>query len=206
MKAAVSEQNWSPELGLLAALEARVDGARAAVFRAAEALAEIQERRLYKAAGYRSFNAYLLARFDLSLSRAYQLIDLARLHRDIPVENEYQARRIAPQWRRDPGSVKDSFNALLGSGASEKDAVTELARSCRPAPTPKVKKRRLTVVHSEKVAQPTEVYVVVAIPLGQEPPSVAVASDKGRAAELRQSFVESARYRRVVIQVCEIES
>jgi hypothetical protein len=47
------------------------------------ALATIRDNHLYKADGYYSFHDYLKARWDLSVSRAYQMIDASRVTREL---------------------------------------------------------------------------------------------------------------------------
>ncbi len=192
----------------LAELERVVSDARAAVLAAAEALAEIRERRLYKEAGYKNFEAYLRARWNMSHTRGYQLIDLALVRRHIPaVENEHQARRIAPALRADRQRVTAAFEALVSRSGPER-AVNELARSCKhngflgPARRPS----RVSPPPAQQSQLPASVYVVVGMPLGEAAPDPRVALSEDCALAIRRALERSLAYRKVLIRRCEVVS
>jgi hypothetical protein len=67
------------------------------------ALLEIQQRRLYRAAGHRTFADYVAKRWDLSSAHAYRQIDASKVvdilspTGEMPLPaNEAQARELAP--------------------------------------------------------------------------------------------------------------
>ncbi len=85
-----------------------------------EDLLVIQKKKLYRAAGFKSYKAYLDARRNgMSLSRAYQLMNLAKHRRaclatgaPIPA-NERQARRILKERKLKPADNLDPGQAIL---------------------------------------------------------------------------------------------
>lgn len=87
------------------------------------ALAEIRDRRLYRAE-YESFEAYLADRWSLGRPAGYRLIDsaavVARLKEDcgpaalLPA-NEAQARELVPVLRDDPRYLQEAWEACIDS-------------------------------------------------------------------------------------------
>lgn len=190
---------WTPRLRLLEVLEKRVEDFREALLAAADALAEIQEQKLYREAGFSTFDRYCSQRWSLSHSRAYQLVDWARLRRDIPVESESQARRIAPLWRADPRAVTQAFEVLLGNGATKREAVRELARRGRGQPVN-------ASADTGKAAQPGAVFVLVALPFaGAAAPEMAAANSPNAAATVRKRLEASGQFRKVFMRRVTIE-
>jgi hypothetical protein len=76
------------------------------------ALLEIQQRRLYRAAGHRTFADYVAKRWDLSSAHAYRQIEASKVVDilapigEVPLPaNEAQARELAPLVN-DPDAVR----------------------------------------------------------------------------------------------------
>jgi hypothetical protein len=86
------------------------------------ALLEIQSRRLYLQAGYRSFAVYVTERWDLSEAHAYRQIEAAKVidilspigETSLPA-NEAQARELAPLVT-DPDAVRAVWAEIGATG------------------------------------------------------------------------------------------
>jgi hypothetical protein len=188
----------------LGMLEQVIEHARVSVIHAAEALAEIRDHRLYKHAGAATFDQYCKDRWGLSRSRAYQLVDFALVRRELPVENELEARRIAPALRANRTEVLAAF-AGLSKDVGPRAAIKELARCRRSAPIDHGThggRRRADEIDPSVSGS---VVVVLGLPIGSEPPTVRVAADQDAAVSVRDELVETRRYRKVVMSVCEVE-
>ncbi len=86
------------------------------------ALLEIQERRLYRAAGYETFAEYVEKRWDLSSAHAYRQIEAAKVVDilspigELPLPaNEAQARELAPLVD-DPDAVRAVWAETVQDG------------------------------------------------------------------------------------------
>ena len=106
------------------------------------ALLEIQERRLYRAAGYRTFADYVAKRWDLSKAHAYRQIEASRVIEilspigDIPMpRNEAQARELAPLVR-DPDAVRAVWAEVVerGDGHASARSIRERVAARRHEP------------------------------------------------------------------------
>jgi len=83
----------------LAALEKIV---ASGVARARSALLEIRDRNLYRDAGFRSFSAYLEARWRISRIHGYRLVEAARVEKMLPVGNVPKTERQLRELTRLP--------------------------------------------------------------------------------------------------------
>jgi hypothetical protein len=79
----------------LAELEAVIERGMAAFVEMGKALAEVRDSRLYEL-DFPMFEDYCRERWGVSRTRAYQLIDAARVSTIVDVPNEAQARELAP--------------------------------------------------------------------------------------------------------------
>jgi hypothetical protein len=86
------------------------------------ALLEIQHRRLYLQAGYRTFAVYTSERWDLSESHAYRQIEAAKVidvlsptGESLLPANEAQARELAPLVG-DPDTIRAVWSEIAASG------------------------------------------------------------------------------------------
>jgi hypothetical protein len=174
----------------LAHLEAVIADGQRAVFAAAQALEQILSAKLYRQAGYRNFETYCRQRWGLSRTRAYQLVDLSKVRRLLPVENESQARRLAPKLKADPGEVVDAFEALA-SMHGPKHAIRTLAKR-REEPQP--------IEESDAC-----VFVVAGLPFGIASPVIRVTKSFDRASTVRAELEEANGFRKVIITPCEVE-
>jgi hypothetical protein len=104
------------------------------------ALFEIQQRRLYRAAGHRTFADYVAKRWDLSSAHAYRQIEAAKVVDilapigELPLPaNEAQARELAPLVH-DPEAVRAVWTETVeqGDGRVTAKAVREHVSAWRP--------------------------------------------------------------------------
>ena len=104
------------------------------------ALLEIQQRRLYRAAGHRTFAEYVVARWDLSSAHAYRQIEASKVVDilspigEVPLPaNEAQARELAPLVD-DPQAVREIWIETIqqGGGRVTAKAVRERVTARRP--------------------------------------------------------------------------
>jgi hypothetical protein len=104
------------------------------------ALLEIQQRRLYRSAGHRTFAEYVAKRWDLSSAHAYRQIEASKVVDiltpigELPLPaNEAQARELAPLVN-DPEAVRAVWMETVqeGEGRVTARAVREHVSSRRP--------------------------------------------------------------------------
>lgn len=139
--AKVVAMNASPfpfESASLSELEIRVERGLQAFAEVGLALMAIRDRRLYVDAGFSSFASYLRERWNLSRPYGYQLIDAARVARELsacadipPPGNEAQARELAPLLRKYPDEVVPLWRAVVeqyGRAVSGRQVKQEVSR------------------------------------------------------------------------------
>jgi hypothetical protein len=106
------------------------------------ALFEIQERRLYRTAGHRTFADYVAKRWDLSKTHAYRQIEASKIVDilspigDIPLPtNEAQARELAPLMD-DPDAIRAVWTEAIesSSGHATARSIRERVAARRPRP------------------------------------------------------------------------
>jgi hypothetical protein len=123
------------------------------------ALLEIQERRLYRTAGHRTFAQYVARRWDLSKAHAYRQIEASKVVDilspigDMPLPaNEAQARELAPLMH-DPDAVRAVWAETVEQSAGHATArsIREHVAARRPrsgpakaAPRPRSAASRIT--------------------------------------------------------------
>jgi hypothetical protein len=104
------------------------------------ALLEIQQRRLYRAAGQRTFAEYVAKRWELSSAHAYRQIEASKVVDiltpigELPLPaNEAQARELAPLVN-DPEAVRAAWMETVqeGEGRVTARAVREHVSARRP--------------------------------------------------------------------------
>lgn len=148
-----------------------------------EALIEIRERRLYLDLGANTFDEYCRKRWAFSRSRAYQLIDLALVHRQRPeIVTEVAARKIAPTL---PGRRHRGGQSLI------RDLT---------APTRNRAER-------DRAANGTcdEVHIVLGFYNGDAIPLIRVASCQDRALDIRDELTATGNFRKVRVLCQEVE-
>lgn len=182
----ISEATLAPQATSLHDLEKRISLAltteRVARIEIGEALIEIRERQLYRELGVSTFDEYLKKRWTMSRSRAYQLIDLALVHRENPgVVKEFHARKVAPslQTERRSGRV-----------------VREMTK---PSTTRGERERAATGTCDE-------VHVIVGFyTSGRAVPRIRVASCQDLALDIRDEMDRSGEFRKVRVVCQEVE-
>jgi hypothetical protein len=105
------------------------------------ALLEIQQHRLYRAAGYRTFADYVARRWDLSAAHAYRQIEASKVvdilspigEKPLPA-NEAQARELAPLVD-DPDAVRAVWAETVhdGDGHITARSIREHVNARQPA-------------------------------------------------------------------------
>jgi hypothetical protein len=76
-----------------------------------QALLAIRDGRLYRAQ-FTTFDDYVLRRWGIARTRAYQLMDAATVSTTVDVENEAQARALAP-LKADPEAIETVWNEAV---------------------------------------------------------------------------------------------
>jgi hypothetical protein len=108
--------------GRLEELEGIISHGLVTFIEVGRALLEIQARRLYLQAGYRTFSVYVSERWDLSESHAYRQIDAAKVidllsptGESLLPANEAQARELVPLVA-DPDAVRAVWSEIEATG------------------------------------------------------------------------------------------
>lgn len=118
-----SVSQWVPfDPARFEALEDVIDHGLGTFVEVGRALLEIQQLRLYRAAGYRTFADYVEIRWDLSATHAYRQIEASKVVDilspigDMPLPaNEAQARELAPLVD-DPEAVRAVWMETVQDG------------------------------------------------------------------------------------------
>lgn len=147
----------APSVRLMTADEARacVAQIRAGLENVRLLLLDLHEREGWRALGYDSWRACAAAEFSLTQSRAYQLLDAAKVDRILStfVENgpmpETHARELAP-LKDDPDAVRQVYAEVrdaAGGRPTQRDVRAGvdrlLSRPARPAPKPSAATKRV---------------------------------------------------------------
>lgn len=144
----VAERLTAEEESRLAELEQTIARGVQSFVETGRALLEVQQRRLYRAE-FRTFEDYCRERWDLSRSRAYQLIDAATVVEVVstsvdtaPPATEAVARELAP-LKRQPDRLVEVWEGAAQAAAEEGRPVTrrdvrearrDLERPAAPVP------------------------------------------------------------------------
>ena len=138
------EQLSRPENTRLEHLEHIIENFRKSYYKAGAALAEIRDKRLYRAT-HASFEAYVAERWELSRPRAYDLIDASRVANnlsavaDVATTNEFQLRALRDLPAEDQIEVYTKAVERAGEGRVTRDLLEETKEellAARPAPRP----------------------------------------------------------------------
>lgn len=125
-------------------LEHIIENFRKSYFKAGAALAEIRNKRLYRAT-HASFEAYVAERWELSRPRAYDLIDASRVANnlsavaDITTTNEFQLRALRALPAKDQIEVYTKAVERAGESRVTRDLLEETKQellAARPTPRP----------------------------------------------------------------------
>ncbi|MBV8279018.1 MAG: hypothetical protein JO170_27670 [Verrucomicrobia bacterium] len=138
------EQLLPSENTRLEHLEHIIENFRKSYYKAGAALAEIRNKRLYRAT-HASFEAYVAERWELSRPRAYDLIDASRVANnlsavaDITTANEFQLRALRDLTAEDQIEVYTKAVERAGEGRVTRDLLEETKEellASRPTPRP----------------------------------------------------------------------
>ncbi len=128
------------ERGRLSILEKQIETGQAAYIEVGKALAEINQKRLYRA-GYKSFATYLAKRWPkIKKSRAYQLVAAAKVAETVhhggqePPTNERQARALGKAPEAIQGEVLGAARAIDGEPSASR--IEELTAKALEGKTP----------------------------------------------------------------------
>ena len=139
------EQEWlnGGERQRLQELERVIDAGARAFVQMGQALGEVRDARLYRE-GHDTFEAYCRAKWGLSRSRAYELMDAAGVaaglsaiggHEDLTPATERVARELAP-LREDPEAMAAAMSTAVEQHGESPTAaqVREVVRGPEPEP------------------------------------------------------------------------
>ena len=125
-------------------LEHIIENFRKSYYKAGAALAEIRDKRLYRAT-HASFEAYVAERWELSRPRAYDLIDASRVANnlsavaDVSTTNEFQLRALRDLPAEDQIEVYTKAVERAEEGRVTRDLLEETKEellASRPTPRP----------------------------------------------------------------------
>lgn len=145
MAAAARMGSKVPPAKRLANAEARIERGVAAI---GQALTEIKEDKLYRAAGYKTFEEYCQQRWGISRSYAHRQIEAAQVIDLLPMGNkisERQARELVPLKDR-PEEAEAAYEAAVKSTNGKPTAKAikaEVEKVTTPKPEPEPKPRIL---------------------------------------------------------------
>lgn len=146
------------ERARLAELEQAVERGLDTFREVAEALLEIRSRKLYREQ-HQTWEAYVRSRWGFSDRRARQLMSAAEIGTVVPVENEAQARELAP-LRDDPErleSVYEKAKERAGgapTAAQLRAAVADDRAPLEPVESPVMELENPTIVQERRLAEP----------------------------------------------------
>jgi hypothetical protein len=152
-------QAGTAERERFAELEATIETAPAAFVDVGHALHEIQQRRLYRIAGHRTFAGYVSKRWDLSSAHAYRQIDASKVvdvlapGGELPLPaNEAQARELAP-LAHDPDAIRAVWTETVQQAAGRvtaraiRERVAARRREGRASPADAPERAAITCPH-----------------------------------------------------------
>lgn len=141
-------------LPTLTELEERIERGLETFVDVGLALMEVRDRRLYREAGYPTFEKYCIGKWDFKRHRAYQLIEAAQTVKTLSLEdqnvehvqqipespriNPRQARELAPLAKADPDAAREVWQEVQEQHGDKVTAekVREAVRERMPQPEP----------------------------------------------------------------------
>lgn len=91
----------------LADAESKIERGLSTFWEVGNALMQIRDERLYRA-DFPTFEDYCQQRWSMTRRRANQLVEAAQMGTMVPIENERQARALAPV-KEDPAEVREIY-------------------------------------------------------------------------------------------------
>jgi len=110
-----TQQDLAKDVRSLDELEKVIERGKQTFMEVGEALLSIKERRLYREAGFDTFDAYCRKRWGFGKRRANQVLAAAEVGTMVPGLNERQARALAP-IRHDPELMREVVEQALADG------------------------------------------------------------------------------------------
>lgn len=107
----------------LLGLEAVIERGLATFVEVGQALMRIRDERKYKDAGWLTFEEYCRNRWGWDRSRAYQIIDAAKMSTVVDIETERQARELMP-LKNKPDKVREIWNGLRDESVETGEPIT----------------------------------------------------------------------------------
>lgn len=109
----------------LQACEAVITAGLATFIEVGNALTEIANGKLYRAQGFETFEDYCYERWQFTDRRARQLMQAAEIGTIVPVENEGQARALAP-IKDKPEKMAEALTKAKGNGKATAKEIAEI--------------------------------------------------------------------------------
>lgn len=94
------------------------------------ALMQIRDERLYRA-DFATFEDYCQERWQMTRRRANQLVEAAQMGTMVPIENERQARALAPV-KEDPVEVREIYDEAKRRGNTTAAGLAEVVAERKP--------------------------------------------------------------------------
>jgi hypothetical protein len=110
-----TQQDLAKDVRSLDELEGVIERGQQTFMEVGEALLTIKERRLYREAGFDTFDAYCQKRWGFGKRRANQVLAAAEVGTMVPGLNERQARALAP-IRHDPELMREVVEQAMADG------------------------------------------------------------------------------------------
>lgn len=120
----------------LVELEGTIQGGLDSFVAVGQALLEIRDSRLYRF-GHGTFEDYCKARWGISRSRSYQLMDAAAVSTVVDTDSEAQARELAPVMRSEgPDAAREVWAETVARSEGKPTAavIREVVAERRPDP------------------------------------------------------------------------
>lgn len=119
----------------LAEAEAAIERGLSTFWEVGEALMRIRDERLYRA-DFSTFEDYCQSRWNMTRRRANQLVEAAQMGTVVPIENERQARALAPV-KEDPVEVREIFAEAERRGDTTGAGISRVIAERHPRPSEK---------------------------------------------------------------------
>lgn len=116
----------------LAEAEAKIERGLSTFWEVGSALMQIRDERLYRA-DFATFEDYCQDRWQMTRRRANQLVEAAQMGTMVPIENERQARALAPV-KEDPTEVREIYAEAERRGDTSSAGIGRVMAERHPTP------------------------------------------------------------------------
>lgn len=116
----------------LAEAEAKIERGLSTFWEVGNALMQIRDERLYRS-DFQTFEDYCQQRWGMTRRRANQLVEAAQMGTMVPIENERQARALAPV-KEDPAEVREIYAEAKRRGDTSGAGLASVVAERKPPP------------------------------------------------------------------------